>query len=88
MEPIKNTQKKYRFDYIREWAEKWNPDVPRTVERLEMTPWDISLPWIMPDYSRPATDHYGENIDNFEEWYQQRHEFCVKLAKEYESRDI
>ena len=71
--------KRYRFDYIREMVEKWNPDIPRTVERIEMTPWGIFI------WSFPQTDHYGENIDNFEEWYKQRHDFCVKLAKEYEN---
>ena len=30
-------------------------------------------------------DYYGEIVDNFEEWYKQRHDFCVKLAKEYET---
>ena len=74
--------KQYRFDYIKEWVEKWNPDIPRTVERIEMTPWDIFI------WSCPQIGHYGENIDNFEEWYRQRHDFCIKLAKEYESRDI
>lgn len=80
--------KQYRFDYIKEWVEKWNPDIPRTVERIEMTPWDIRLPWIMPWEYRPAKDYYGEEIYDFEEWHKQRHDFCVKLAKEYEERNF
>lgn len=80
--------KKYKFDYIREWVEKWNPDVPRTVERIEMTPWDILFPWFMPGEYLPTKDHYGEIIEDFEEWYKQRHDFCIKLAEEYEKRDI
>jgi len=74
--------KTYRFDYIRKWVEKWNPDIPRTVERIEMTPWDIFI------WSWPQIDHYGEIIEDFEEWYKQRHDFCIKLAEEYESRNI
>lgn len=80
--------KKYKFDYIREWVEKWNPDIPRTVEQIEMTPWDILFPWIMPGEYRPAKDHYGEIIEDFEEWHKQRHDFCIKLAKEYEEGNI
>lgn len=80
--------KQYKFDYIREWVEKWNPDIPRTVEQIEMTPWDILLPWFMPGKYIPAKDHYGEIIKDFEEWHKQRHDFCIKLAEEYEKRNI
>ena len=80
--------KQYRFDYIKEWVEKWNPDIPRTAERIEMTPWDILPPWFMPWEYRPAKDHCGEIIEDFEEWYKQRHDFCVELAEEYEREKI
>lgn len=77
--------KEYRFDYIREMVEKWNPEIPRTVERMRFLPWYISLPWIMPgEEFRPAKDHYGEVIEDFEEWFRQREEYCKKLAEEYE----
>jgi hypothetical protein len=77
--------KEYRFDYMREWVEPWHPSVPRTLEQIRGLPFDILLPWITPDEYRPAKDHYGEDIDNFEEWYRQREEYCLKLAKEYET---
>lgn len=77
--------KQYRFDYIREWVEKWNPHIPRTAERMEMLPRDILLPWIMPEGSRPAMDHYGEPISDLEEWHKQRSEYIKNLAKEYET---
>ncbi len=77
--------KEYRFDYMREWVEQWHPSVPRTLEGIRELPFDILLPWIMPDEYRPAKDHYGEEIEDFEEWYRQREEYCKKLAKEYET---
>lgn len=77
--------KQYRFDYIREMVEEWNPGVEKTLERIEFVPFLLTLPWIMPgEEYRPMTDYYGEIVDNFEEWCKQRHDFCVKLAKEYE----
>ena len=77
--------KQYRFDYIREMVEKWNPKVKKTLNNIESVPLRLTLPWIMPgEEYRPATDYYGEIVDNFEEWHKQRHDFCVKLAKEYE----
>ena len=75
--------KTYRFDYIREMVDKWNPNIPRTVEQIEFTPWLVTLPWIMPDDFRPAKDYYGEVVEDITEWKKQRHEFCVKLADEY-----
>ena len=77
--------KEYRFDYIREQVDNWNPDVPRTLEQIEFLPFYIKLPWIMPDEYRPATDYYGDVVEDFDEWYKQRHEYCLKLAKEYET---
>lgn len=77
--------KEYRFDYMREWVEQWHPSVPRTLEQIRALPFDILLPWMMPDEYRPAKDHYGEDIDDFVEWYRQREEYCKKLTKEYET---
>lgn len=78
--------KQYKFDYIREWVEKWNPSVPKTLEQIRALPFDVLLPWIMPgEEYRPAKDHYGEVIEDFEEWFSQREEYCKKLAKEYEN---
>ena len=78
--------KEYKFDYIRENVEKWNPSIPRTLEQIKGLPFDIVLPWIMfGEEYRPARDHYGEVIENFAEWFSQREEYCKKLAKEYEN---
>ena len=78
--------KQYKFDYIREMVEKWNPEIEKTLDRIEFVPFMLTLPWIMPgEEYRPATDYYGETVDNFEEWHRQREEYCKKLAKEYEN---
>lgn len=66
--------KQYRFDYIRESVEEWGGNVPKTVEFIEMLPLGL------------LTDPYGEVVDNFDEWYRQRHEYCVKLAEEYKQK--
>jgi len=76
--------KQYRFDYIREMVEKWNPKVKKTLNNIESVPLRLTLPWIMPGEELAPIDYYGEIVDNFEEWHKQRHDFCVKLAKEYE----
>lgn len=80
--------KEYRFDYLKEQVEKWkkwNPGVPITLEWIESFPFLITLPWIMPGEYRPATDYYGDVVEDFGDWYRQRHEYCLKLAKEYET---
>ena len=77
--------KEYRFDYMREQVEKWNPGVPITLERIEFLPFFITLPWITLDEYIPPKDYYGEVVEDFHEWYKQRHEYCLKLAKEYET---
>ena len=69
--------KTYNFDYIRESVEKWRPDIPRTLERIEFLPFGI---FAFPPFSDPN----GEPVEDFEDWYRQRHEYCVNLAKEYE----
>lgn len=72
--------KQYRFDYIRESVEEWGDNVPKTVEFIEMLPLGLLV-----FYPR-LTDPYGEVVDNFDEWYRQRHEYCVKLAEEYKQK--
>ena len=47
-----------------------------------MLPYRISLPFIMPDRIIPATDYYGEVIDNYDEWKRQREEYIEKLYKQ------
>lgn len=71
--------KKYKFDYIKESVEKWAPDVPRTLETIEFLPFGILL---FPPYMDP----YGEIIEDLNDWYKQRHEYCVKLADEYKMK--
>jgi len=82
--------KRYRFDYIREWVDKWNPQVPRTVEQMEMLPWDVLLPWVSLDENlkmtiSPAKDHYWDDIEDLDEWLRQRSEYIKNLANEYET---
>ena len=82
--------KQYKFDYIREWVEKWNPNIPKTVERMEQLPWDVLLPWIGFDENFKMTitfakDHYGDEIEDLDEWLRQRDEYIRNLAKEYET---
>jgi hypothetical protein len=84
--------KQYKFEYIREWVEKWNPDIPKTVEQMQSAlPFDILLPWMgLNDDCEltiaPAKDHYGEDIYNLDEWHKQRDEYIENLAREYEER--
>lgn len=73
--------KQYKFDYIREWVEKWNPNIPKTVEQMEHLPWDVLLPWA----GVSAKDHYGDEIEDLGEWLRQRDEYIRNLAKEYET---
>ena len=68
--------KQYRFDYIKDSVEKWTPNIPRTLELIEGLP--LGVEWYT------FTDQYGEKIEDIGDWIRQRHEYCVKLAKEYE----
>lgn len=68
--------KQYRFDYIKESVEKWTPNIPRTLEFIER------LPFGLLQYQQ-MIDPYGDIVENFEDWHRQRHEYCVKLAEEY-----
>ena len=82
--------KQYRFDYIREWVERWDPCVPRTVEQMQMLSWDILLPFITLDENCkviviPPRDHYQDEIEDLNEWHRQRDEYIRNLAKEYET---
>ena len=73
--------KQYRLDYIREWVEQWNECIPKTLEAIEMLPFDIFI------WSTPFKDHYGDYIEDINEWQRQRHEYCVKLAEEYQIKN-
>lgn len=79
----------YRFDYIKESVDKWNPSVPRDAVTIKsIIPFYILLPWVGLDDNgkvtiTPAKDYYGEAIPDLEEWHRQRDEYCKKLAKEY-----
>lgn len=82
----------YKFDYICEMVEKWKDDVSRDIYRILGTPFGILLPLTMSEIIDgkivlkyyPAKDYYGEPIDNIEEWFKQRRDYCEKLANEYE----
>ena len=83
--------KEYRFDYLKEWVEQWQEGWPKTLEAIEGLPFGLLLFPIM-DLDEnggfryiPARDHYWESIFDIDEWLRQRHEYCKKLAKEYET---
>ena len=74
----------YRFDYMKEWVLQWRPEFVKnlTVKDVLMLPWDIALPWLMPEEYIPARDHYGQYIESIEEWSKQRKEYAKKLVQE------
>jgi hypothetical protein len=77
-------KKVYRFDYIEEWVSKWSEDIPRTKETIASVPFDIRLPFINYEDGKlviyPAKDHYGEEIDDINDWLEQRNKYCENLA--------
>lgn len=83
--------KKYKFDYIKEMVEKWAKDVPKDVDTIKSTPFLINLPWIDLDDNFnlrviPAHDHYGEEIEDVQDWIDQRNKYCEELAEEYKNK--
>ena len=71
--------KQYRFDYIKDSVDKLEPNIPRTLELIEGL-----IPFGLLQYQR-MTDPYGDIVENFEDWYKQRHEYCIKLVEEYKN---
>ena len=83
--------KKYKFDYIREMVSEWHPNVKVDLNSLLNTPYNVSLPMIMPETNEegkfqltyyPAKDYYGEVIEDVNVWLKQREKYCKKLVKE------
>ena len=84
--------KQYKFDYIREMVEKWREDVPKDVVSIAGTPFLVNLPWVDLDENHtlrviPAHDYYGEEIEDMQDWLNQRNAYCEKLAKEYKEKE-
>jgi hypothetical protein len=81
---MKSELKKYCFDYIKENVMGWNPEIKKnlTKEMLYMTPWRVTLPYMMPDLYIPAMDAYGEIIDDIDDWHKQRDEYITNLYNE------
>ena len=78
--------KTYRFDYLREWVDKWVDKTHITMSQLLCLPDDILLPWFMPgEEYRPAKDHYGDDILDISEWRRQKNEYIEKLWVEFGS---
>lgn len=77
--------KTYRFDYLREWVDKWQDKTHITMSQLYNLPDDVLLPWFMPGEYKPPKDHYGENIDDMSEWRNQKEEYLKKLWVEFGS---
>ena len=82
-------KKKYCFDYIKENVMGWNPEIKKnlTKEMLYMTPWRVTLPYMMPDLYIPTMDAYGEIIDDINDWYKQREEYIENLYNELKEND-
>ena len=86
--------KKYRFDYIKENVDKWNPSITRDAATMHnILPFWVTLPWVeLTDDGKisitPAKDYYGEDIYDLDEWHRQRDEYIENLAKEYSNEKV
>lgn len=81
-------KKIYRFEYIKEDVMKWSEEVRKTMTKqmLYMLPLRVTMPYIMPDEPIiPATDFYGDPIDDYDEWKRQREEYIENLYNELKS---
>jgi len=85
----KISKKKYKFDYIKQMADKWAKDVKKDKWTLLMTPYGIRLPFTGTKNGDlviiPATDFYGEPITDMKDWLKQREEYCEELAEQYKN---
>lgn len=77
--------KTYKFDYLREWVDKWSDKTHITMSQLYILPDDILLPYVMIDEYRPPKDHYGEDIEDLSEWRRQKELYLKKLWVEFGS---
>lgn len=73
------TQKRYRFDYIKEDVDKWDPRLPKDYDRISFLPFGLLL-------TTPIRDYYGEEVDDAQEWLRQRDEYIKKLVEQYNNR--
>ena len=73
------TPKHYRFDYIKEDVDKWNPQIPRDYYTISFLPFGLLL-------TTPIRDYYGEEVDDAQEWLRQRDEYIKKLVERYKNR--
>ena len=69
-------------------VEQWREDVPRDANNIKGTPYRITQPFIDLDENShlrvtTAHDYYGEEIEDIQDWINQRNKYCEKLAKEY-----
>lgn len=85
--------KKYKFDYIKEMVDQWCDEVPKDAEAIKFTPFLITPPFIGLDENckligNPPYDHYGEVIDDMQDWLEQRDKYCEELAEEYKKKKI
>lgn len=71
--------KQYRFNNIKEDADKWGKGIPKDKHSLMGVPYRLFV------FQLPIRDVYGEVIDDMSEWLKQREEYCEKLAKEYKN---
>lgn len=74
--------KKYRFDYLKEAVDKWSDKEHITIEQLNMLPYYINLPYIGLDIYIPAKDYYGDIIEDWDNFCNQRDVFLLELWKE------
>lgn len=65
------TNKIYKFDYLKEWVNEWNDKTHVTRNQLGMLPLGINI--------LTHQDYYKEIIENVEDWNKQREEYLDRL---------
>ena len=68
----------YKFDYLKEWILKWDPEVIKdiTVDQVLFLPFGLFI------FSYPFLDPYGDKVEDISEWTRQREEYAKKLVQE------
>ena len=87
---MQKNEKKYKFEYIKESVDKFADGVPKDEQTILSLPFDVMPPFILYEdrkmVYKPAYDHYGETIEDFDDWIKQRTEYCRWLAKQYKEQ--
>ena len=74
---LKKPYKKiYRFDFMEDSVERWQCE-HITRDMIGQLPYGLNI-WTI-----PPIDPYGNVVDDFDEWHQQREEYIDYLYKKY-----